>query len=145
MRAVVETCRQNQMRDGYIRLVVTRGVGTLGLNPNQCKQPSVIIIADKIQLYPPELYQQGLEIITVPTTRNLHSAVNPAIKSLNYLNNILAKIEAINGGCEEAIMLNAEGFRGRMHRATISSSSKEASCSRRRFRRARFTASRGGW
>ncbi len=110
MAAVVETCRQNKLRDGYIRLVVTRGVGGLGLNPNRCKKPSVIVIADKIQLYPPEYYERGLEIITVPTVRNLHSALNPAIKSLNYLNNILAKIEANNGGCEEAIMLNAEGF-----------------------------------
>jgi branched-chain amino acid aminotransferase len=110
VKAVVETCRKNRIRDGYIRLVVTRGVGTLGLNPNRCKNPSVIVIADKIQLYPPELYLRGMEIITVPTVRNLHSAVNPAIKSLNYLNNILAKIEANNSGCEEAIMLNAEGF-----------------------------------
>ena len=109
-RAVVEVCRENKIRDGYIRLVVTRGMGTLGLNPKGCKRPSVIIIADKIQLYPPEVYQRGLDIITVPTTRNLHSALNPAIKSLNYLNNILAKIEANNGGCEEAVMLNAEGF-----------------------------------
>ena len=109
-RAVVETCRANQVQDGYIRLVVTRGVGTLGLNPNRCNEPSVIIIAGKIQLYPPELYQKGMDIITVPTVRNLHSALNPAIKSLNYLNNILAKIEANNAGCEEAIMLNAEGF-----------------------------------
>jgi branched-chain amino acid aminotransferase len=110
MRAVVETCRRNKLRDGYVRLVVTRGVGTLGLNPNRCINPSVIIIAGKIQLYPEELYRKGLEIITVPTVRNLHSALNPAIKSLNYLNNILAKIEAMNGGCEEAVMLNAEGF-----------------------------------
>ena len=110
VRAVVETCRRNKIRDGYIRLVVTRGAGTLGLNPNRCKNPSIIIIADKIQLYPKELYERGMEIITVPTTRNLHSALNPAIKSLNYLNNILAKIEANNAGCEEAIMLNAEGF-----------------------------------
>ena len=110
MRAVVETCRRNKVRDGYIRLVVTRGVGTLGLNPNRCKRGSTIIIAGKIQLYPPELYGRGMEIVTVPTTRNLHNAVNPAIKSLNYLNNILAKIEANNAGCEEAVMLNAEGF-----------------------------------
>src|SRR5438045_3031104 len=110
MRAVVETCRRNKIRDGYIRLLVTRGAGTLGLNPNRCKNPSIIIIADKIQLYPAELYERGMEIVTVPTTRNLHSALNPAIKSLNYLNNILAKIEANNAGCEEAIMLNAEGF-----------------------------------
>lgn len=109
-RAVVDTCRKSKIRDGYIRLVVTRGQGTLGLNPNRCGKPSVIIIADKIQLYPPALYQRGMEIITVPTVRNLHSALNPAIKSLNYLNNILAKIEANNAGCEEAVMLNAAGF-----------------------------------
>ena len=93
MAAVVATCRRNNIHDGYIRLVVTRGVGTLGLNPNRCKNPSVIIIADKIQLYPPELYRKGMAIVTVPTVRNLHSALNPAIKSLNYLNNILAKID----------------------------------------------------
>jgi branched-chain amino acid aminotransferase len=110
MAATIETCRRNKVRDGYIRLVVTRGIGTLGLNPNRCKNPSVIIIAGKIQLYPEELYRKGMEIITVPTVRNLHSALNPAIKSLNYLNNILAKIEANNAGCEEAIMLNGEGF-----------------------------------
>lgn len=110
MAATLETCRQNKLRDGYIRLVVTRGIGTLGLNPNRCKKPSVIIIADKIQVYPAELYERGMDIVTVPTTRNLHSALNPAIKSLNYLNNILAKIEANNAGVEEAIMLNAEGF-----------------------------------
>ncbi|MGH7976980.1 MAG: branched-chain-amino-acid transaminase [Limisphaerales bacterium] len=108
--AVLETCRANKIRDGYIRLVVTRGIGSLGLSPKSCKRPSVIIIAGSIQLYPPEFYAKGLTIITVPTTRNLHSALNPAIKSLNYLNNILAKIEASNGGCEEAVMLNAEGF-----------------------------------
>jgi len=108
--AILETCRKNKIRDGYIRLLVTRGVGTLGLNPKSCRRPSVIIIAGKIQLYPPEYYQRGLDIITVPTIRNLHSALNPAIKSLNYLNNILAKIEANNGGCEEAVMLNSEGF-----------------------------------
>jgi branched-chain amino acid aminotransferase len=108
--AVTESCRRNRIRDGYIRLVVTRGVGTLGLNPNRCKRPSVIVIADKIQLYPRELYERGMEIVTVPTVRNLHSALNPAIKSLNYLNNILAKIEANSAGCEEAVMLNAEGF-----------------------------------
>ena len=110
MRAVVETCRANKIRDGYIRLIVTRGVGTLGLNPKRCKRPSIIVIAGKIQLYPPELYARGLDIVTVPTTRNLPNAVNPAIKSLNYLNNILAKIEANNAGVEEAVMLNAEGY-----------------------------------
>src|SRR3954469_4631672 len=110
MAAVLETCRRNKIRDGYVRLVVTRGAGTLGLNPNRCKKPSVIIIADQVQLYPKELYERGMEIVTVPTTRNLHSALNPAIKSLNYLNNILAKIEANNAGVEEAVMLNNEGF-----------------------------------
>jgi branched-chain amino acid aminotransferase len=108
--AVVETCRRNEVQDGYIRLLVTRGVGTLGLNPNRCKKPSVIIIAGTIQLYPRAFYEKGMEIVTVPTARNLHSAVNPAIKSLNYLNNILAKIEANIAGVEEAIMLNAEGY-----------------------------------
>ena len=107
---VRETCRRNGIRDGYIRLVVTRGAGTLWLDPNRCKNPQVIIIADKIQLYPKAFYEKGLDIVTVPTTRNHPNAVNPAIKSLNYLNNILAKIEAINAGCIEAIMLNAEGF-----------------------------------
>jgi branched-chain amino acid aminotransferase len=110
MEAVLETCRQNRIQDGYIRLLVTRGAGTLGLNPNRCKRPSVVVIADKIQLYPQELYAKGMEIVTVPTTRNLHNALNPAIKSLNYLNNVLAKIEANNAGVEEAIMLNSEGF-----------------------------------
>ncbi|MGH7953221.1 MAG: branched-chain-amino-acid transaminase [Limisphaerales bacterium] len=110
IKATIQTCRKNKIRDGYIRLLVTRGIGSLGLSPKSCKRSSVIIIADKIQLYPPGFYQRGLDIITVPTVRNLHSALNPAIKSLNYLNNILAKIEANNGGCEEAVMLNAEGF-----------------------------------
>jgi branched-chain amino acid aminotransferase len=110
MKAVVETLRANKIRDGYVRLVVTRGPGTLGLNPNRCKKPCVIIIAGKVQLYPPELYAKGMEIVTVATTRNLHSALNPAIKSLNYLNNILAKIEANQAGCEEAVMLNADGY-----------------------------------
>jgi branched-chain amino acid aminotransferase len=108
--AVVETCRKNKLRDAYIRLVVTRGPGGLGLDPKKCPKPSIIIIAGKIQVYPPALYERGLDIVTVPTVRNLHSAVNPAIKSLNYLNNILAKIEANNAGVEEAIMLNAEGY-----------------------------------
>ena len=110
MQATVATLRENNLRDAYVRLIVTRGVGTLGLNPRSCKNPSVIIIAGKIQVYPPELYARGMDIVTVPTVRNLHSAVNPAIKSLNYLNNILAKIEANNAGVEEAVMLNAEGF-----------------------------------
>jgi branched-chain amino acid aminotransferase len=109
-KATVDTIRANKLRDCYVRLIVTRGVGTLGLNPRSCKKPSVIIIAGKIQVYPAELYARGMDIVTVPTVRNLHSAVNPAIKSLNYLNNILAKIEANNAGVEEAVMLNAEGY-----------------------------------
>jgi branched-chain amino acid aminotransferase len=110
IKAVVQTCRRNNLRDCYVRLIVTRGIGSLGLNPHSCKRASIIIIADKIQLYPDEHYQRGLSIITVPTVRNLHSALNPAIKSLNYLNNIMAKVEALNGGCEEAVMLNAQGY-----------------------------------
>jgi len=109
-QALIETCRQNKIKDGYIRLVVTRGVGSLGLDPFKCSKPSVIIIADKIQLYPQKVYEEGMKIVTVATTRNFHNSLNPAIKSLNYLNNILAKIEATNAGAEEAIMLNSEGF-----------------------------------
>ena len=109
-KAVVETCKANGIHDGYIRLVVTRGAGTLGLSPFKCPNPSIFIIADHIQLYPEKLYTEGMDLITVPTTRNHQNAVNPAIKSLNYLNNILAKIEALNSGYEEAIMLNSQGF-----------------------------------
>jgi branched-chain amino acid aminotransferase len=110
IKAVVRTCLANRTMDGYIRLVVTRGAGTLGLNPYLCKKPSIIIIAASIQLYPPKLYQEGLSIVTVGTIRNHTESINPSIKSLNYLNNVLAKIEAINAGCMEAIMLNAQGF-----------------------------------
>ena len=109
-KAVVETVRMNQLRDAYIRLVVTRGIGDLGLAPWKCPKPTVFIIADKITLYPDELYRNGLKIITVPTRRNVPEALNPNIKSLNYLNNILAKIEAKNGGAEEALMLDQNGF-----------------------------------
>jgi branched-chain amino acid aminotransferase len=109
-KAVVKTCAANKIRDGYIRLVVTRGVGTLGLNPFTCKEPQVIIIAAGIQLYPKKLYETGLAIVTVGTMRNQAEAVNPRIKSLNYLNNVLAKIEAINAGVMECIMLNAQGY-----------------------------------
>jgi len=108
--AVVETCKANDIRDGYIRLIVTRGVGSLGLNPYLCKQPQVIIIAGAIQLYPKELYDTGMNVITVGTLRNHVEAINPRIKSLNYLNNVLAKIEAINAGVLECIMLNPQGF-----------------------------------
>lgn len=108
-RIVVETCRVNNLTDGYVRVVITRGVGTLGLNPYQCKNPGIIVIADSIQLYPVELYEKGLRIVTVGTVRNHPEALNPNIKSLNYLNNILAKIEAINSGVMEAVMLNPQG------------------------------------
>jgi len=109
-RAVVETCRVNRVRDGYIRLVVTRGVGSLGLNPFTCGRPQVICIAGAIQLYPKELYEKGLSVVTVGTIRNHPEAVNPRIKSLNYLNNVLAKIEAINSGVLECILLNPQGY-----------------------------------
>jgi branched-chain amino acid aminotransferase len=108
-QAVVDTCRANAIMDGYIRLVVTRGKGTLGLNPYLCDKAEVIIIAAKIQLYPQELYDNGLKIVTVGTIRNHPEAINPRIKSLNYLNNVLAKIEAINAGCMECLMLNHKG------------------------------------
>lgn len=104
------TVRVNEIRDGYIRLIVTRGVGDLGLDPRKCKELSIVIIADKVALYPKELYEIGLEVITVPTRRNIHEAISPSIKSLNYLNNILAKIEANNAGFSEAIMLNSDGY-----------------------------------
>ena len=107
---VVRTCRANKLNDGYVRLVVTRGVGGLGLNPYLCTQPQIIIIADSIRLYPKKHYLNGLSIITVGTTRNVPEAINPRIKSLNYLNNVLAKIEAINSGVLEAIMLNSHGY-----------------------------------
>jgi branched-chain amino acid aminotransferase len=110
-KAVVDTLKTNNLNDAYIRLVVTRGVGDLGLDPRKCTGgPTVIIIADKVALYPEKFYRQGLAIITVPTVRNLPEALNPQIKSLNYLNNILAKIEAVNCGYDEAIMLDALGY-----------------------------------
>ena len=108
--AVKETLRANQLKDAYIRLVVTRGEGDLGLDPRKCKRATLFVIADKIVLYPKELYETGLSIITVPTRRNVPEALNPQVKSLNYLNNILAKIEAIHANSEEAIMLNAQGY-----------------------------------
>jgi len=108
-KAVISTLKANGLKDAYIRLVVTRGPGDLGLDPRKCHDPSIIIIADKILLYPTQLYRDGMSIVTVPTRRNLQEALNPQVKSLNYLNNILAKIEAINAGFEEAIMLNSEG------------------------------------
>lgn len=111
IKAVVQTIIANKLNNAYIRLVVTRGEGDLGLDPRKCcKGATVIIIADKVALYPQKLYQEGLSIVTVPTVRNLPEALNPQIKSLNYLNNILAKIEAANAGCDEAIMLDALGY-----------------------------------
>lgn len=107
---VLETLRRNNLRDAYIRLVVTRGVGDLGLDPRKCPKPTIFCIAASIQLYPEELYQKGLEVITVSTRRNISTACNPRVKSLNYLNNIYAKIEANLAGVPEAIMLNAEGY-----------------------------------
>lgn len=108
--AVCETCRANDLTDGYIRLVVTRGVGSLGLSIKNCNRPQLFIIADTIQLYPKEFYENGLKIITVPTRRCNPAALPPTIKSLNYLNNILAKIEAQHLGYHEAIMLNDQGY-----------------------------------
>lgn len=107
---VCEACRINGLEDGYIRLIVTRGVGDLGLSPSSCPGPSVIVIADSIVLYPPEIYEKGLAIITVPTRRMSPAALDPGIKSLNYLNNVLAKIEAAQHGALEAIMLNDQGY-----------------------------------
>ena len=109
--AVIKTLKENNLKDAYIRLIVTRGEGDLGLDPRKCEgNATIIIIADKIALYSQELYKKGMDIITVPTLRNLPEALNPQIKSLNYLNNILAKIEAVNSGHEEAIMLDFLGY-----------------------------------
>ena len=107
--ALLETIRQNGLRDGYVRLIVTRGVGNLGLNPVQCKRPSIIIIASTIALYSEETYRRGLTVITVPTRRMGPATLNPAIKSLNYLNNVLARIEANLANADEALMLNDAG------------------------------------
>jgi branched-chain amino acid aminotransferase len=108
-KAIDETVQANGLKDAYVRVVVTRGAGTLGLDPNRTSNPQVIVIADRISLYPDELYEKGLEIITVSVTRNHPAALNPRIKSLNYLNNILAKIEGLQAGCIEALMLNHKG------------------------------------
>ena len=108
--AVEETVEANSITDGYVRLVVTRGVGTLGLNPFICKNSCIIIIADSIQLYPEELYEKGMRIISATTVRNHPLAIPPQAKSLNYLNNILAKIEALDNDVPEAIMYNHQGY-----------------------------------
>ena len=109
-KAIIDTIKANNLDDGYIRVVVSRGEGDLGLDPRKCRKPSIIIIADAIALYSKQLYENGLEIITVPTTRNASTSLDPQIKSLNYLNNILGKIEAINAGYQEAIMMNTQGY-----------------------------------
>jgi branched-chain amino acid aminotransferase len=111
-KATLETVAANNLRDGYIRLVVTRGAGPLGLNPYQCPRPGIIIIASGISLYPKEKYETGLNLITCGTRRPSPAALSPQVKSLNYLNNIMAKIEAMQAGCEEGIMLNEQGYVG---------------------------------
>ena len=108
--ATIQTVRTNKLKDSYIRIVVTRGVGDLGLDPNKCKIPTLFIIASKIQLYPEVVYEKGIDVVAVATRRNANESINPAIKSLNYLNNILAKIEANNAGATEGIILNQDGF-----------------------------------
>ncbi len=108
--AVVSTLKANNLKDSYIRLVVTRGVGKLGLDPFNCEASQLIIITDTIQLYSKELYENGLDAIIVQTIRNHSKALNPTIKSMNYLNNILAKIECLNAGAAEGIMLNTDGY-----------------------------------
>jgi branched-chain amino acid aminotransferase len=107
---VLETCARNGLRDGYIRLVVSRGPGDLGLDPRKCSRPTVVCIADTISLYPEELYEQGMRIGTVPTRRMGIENLNPRVKSLNYLNNILAKLEANQAGYSEVLMLNEDGY-----------------------------------
>src|SRR3954447_19685865 len=107
--AMEETVKANAFKDCYIRLVVTRGVGYLGLNPSKCPTPTVIVIADMIDMYPKEMYEKGMAVITASVIRNHPNAISPRVKSLNYLNNILARIEAADAGVSEAIMLNHEG------------------------------------
>ncbi|MBC7346739.1 MAG: branched-chain-amino-acid transaminase, partial [Clostridia bacterium] len=110
LEVVLETVRRNGLHDAYIRVVVARGTGDLGLDPRKCKRPTIFCIAAHIELYPKELYEKGLELVTVATRRNLPEALNPRIKSLNYLNNILGKIEATLAGASEGLMLNQEGY-----------------------------------
>jgi branched-chain amino acid aminotransferase len=109
-QATLETIRQNELREGYIRLVITRGKGNLGLSPDRCPKASVIIITATIQLYPPEKYEVGMEMVTCATRRPSSAALSPEVKSLNYLNNIMAKVEANHAGADEGLMLNAEGY-----------------------------------
>lgn len=109
-RVVLETVRRNGLRDIYIRLVITRGVGDLGLSPDKCPEPTVFCIADKIALYPKRCYDEGLVVVTAATRRNNPEMVNPRVKSLNYLNNILAKMEGFASGAQEVLLLNQEGY-----------------------------------
>jgi len=108
--AMLQTIKTNNLKDVYVRLVVTRGIGDLGLDPKKCPKACVIIIADKIELYPPEIYEKGLGLVTAATPRNHQEALNPRIKSLNYLNNILAKLEGNEAGVKEVVMLNLDGY-----------------------------------
>ena len=108
-QAVNDTLAANNLVDGYVRLIVTRGVGSLGLDPNRTRDPQVIVIADTIALYPKEHYEKGLRIVTAATQRVQSAALSPRIKSLNYLNNIMAKLEGLQAGCVEALMLNHKG------------------------------------
>jgi len=108
--ATLETIRQNDLHDGYIRLLVTRGAGSLGLSPDSCRRPSIVIIAATIALYPEALYEKGLNMVTCATRRTAAAALSPRIKSLNYLNNVLAKIEAQQAGAAEGVMLNEQGY-----------------------------------
>jgi branched-chain amino acid aminotransferase len=108
--AVLETIRANGLTDGYIRLVVTRGVGDLGLNPYLCPKPSMFVIASAITLYPAEFYENGLEVVTCATRRPTPASLSPQVKSLNYLNNVMAKVEALKAGAKEGLMLNEQGF-----------------------------------
>lgn len=111
MDTIIKTLRANKLKNGYLRVILSRGSGDLGLDPRKCKgNETLVIIADKIALYPKNLYKKGMDIITVPTVRNIPEALNPQVKSLNYLNNILAKIEAINSGYQEALMLDHLGY-----------------------------------
>ncbi|MEW6524745.1 MAG: branched-chain-amino-acid transaminase [Bacillota bacterium] len=109
-QVIVESCRRNMLREAYIRVIISRGEGDLGLDPRKCPRPNVVVIADRISLFPVELYETGLKVMTVATRRNISEGVNPRIKSLNYLNNIMAKLEANLAGYSEVLMLNHDGY-----------------------------------
>lgn len=107
---VLATIRENQLQDGYVRLIITRGAGELGLSPYRCEKASIVVIASTISLYPEEKYEKGLILATCGTRRPTHDSLSPAVKSLNYLSNVMAKVEAMAAGAEEGVMLNAEGY-----------------------------------